>query len=558
MPTPSHRLALELLEPRSLLSLTLPAGFTAADYATGLNTPTALAFTSDSRLLVTEKGGTLRIAQAPSQNGTATLNPTPALTLDVDTNGERGLLGVAIDPAFATDSFVYLYYTAKTPDLHNRVSRFTLTGDTIDPASERVLLDLPTLDKDHHNGGAIHFGTDGKLYVAVGENGHPDRAPLLDNPFGKILRINADGSIPSDNPFLSQTTGINQAIFAKGLRNPYTFSVQPVTGKLYIDDVGQNTYEEINVGTPGADFGWPSTEGPTNKPGITPPVYSYRHPEGSAIIGGAFLPDGRYYFGDLTGGFIRALDPASKRVTSFARGVGTLTGMAVGPDQSLYLLDYGSGTVTRIAGRFAGQPGLNAAPKAVLSGPGASTRYRYVAGSTLRFALAGSDKEDRRVAASGLHLTITRVTGGVEESTPLLDVQNRTKATFTLPNDTAALGNDVVYRVRLTATDSGGLTDTITRDLAPAVRNIRVALSLPRGVTTPTGVTGQLNGNALSLPGTFQTVAGVRQLLVAPATLTLDGKTYTLVSYTGSRRGAAGSLDFPAPNGNATIVAVYR
>ena len=156
-----------------------------------------------------------------------------------------------------------------------------------------MLLDLPTLSSaTNHNGGAMHFGLDGKLYVAVGDNADGSNSQTLANPLGKMLRINTDGTIPSDNPFFSQTTGINRAIWALGLRNPFTFAIQPTSGRMFINDVGQNTWEEINEGAAGANYGWPTTEGPTTNPAFMTPVYAYharqRPVQGCAITGGAF------------------------------------------------------------------------------------------------------------------------------------------------------------------------------------------------------------------------------------------------------------------------------
>src|SRR5262249_33295487 len=161
--------------------------------------------------------------------------------------GERGLLGVAFDPDFATNQFVYVYHTVPGSPPHNRVSRFTANGDVAASGSEVPILDLDNLSgATNHNGGAIHFGPDGKLYVDVGENADASNSQSLDNRLGKVLRINPDGSIPSDNPtsfpgISGSPTGANRAIWAVGLRNPFTFAFQPGTGRLFINDVGQST-----------------------------------------------------------------------------------------------------------------------------------------------------------------------------------------------------------------------------------------------------------------------------------------------------------------------------
>src|SRR5205085_503575 len=147
---------------------------------------------------------------------------------------------------------VYAYYTVPGTTAHNRVSRFTANGDLVQTGSETVLMDLDNLSSaTNHNGGGLHFGKDGKLYIGVGENANGANSQTLSNRLGKLLRINADGSIPTDNPFYNTAQGANRAIWALGLRNPYTFAVQPGTGRLFINDVGASTWEEIDDGVGG-------------------------------------------------------------------------------------------------------------------------------------------------------------------------------------------------------------------------------------------------------------------------------------------------------------------
>jgi hypothetical protein len=126
------------------------------------------------------------------------------------------------------------------------------------------------------------------LYIAVGENATPSNAQTKTNLLGKILRVSPTGAIPTDNPFYSSASGKNRAIWALGLRNPFTFAVQPGTGRIFINDVGQNTTEEVDEGVAGANYGWPTTEGPTTDPRFDSPVYSYPHGSECAITGGAF------------------------------------------------------------------------------------------------------------------------------------------------------------------------------------------------------------------------------------------------------------------------------
>src|SRR5439155_5119765 len=196
------------------------------------------------------------------------------------------------------------------------------------PGSETLLLDLNNLNATNHNGGAIHFGLDGKLYIGVGESAVGSNAQSLDTLLGKMLRINADGSIPTDNPFYNQATGVNRAIWAIGLRNPFTFAFQPGTGRMFIDDVGLSTWEEIDDGIAGSNYGWPNTEGPTSNPLYRSPLFAYGHNIGIGITGGAFynpttvefLNDyvGDYFFSDLGGNWIHRFDPATSTETDFA------------------------------------------------------------------------------------------------------------------------------------------------------------------------------------------------------------------------------------------------
>jgi len=331
---------------------TLPAGFTETEIS-GLSNPTAMEIAPDGRIFVCQQGGSLRVIK----NGT--LLATPFITLNVDPNGERGLLGIAFDPNFATNNFLYLYYTVPIDPRHNRVSRFTANGDVVVPGSETIIMELENLTSaTNHNGGGLHFGPDGKLYVAVGENATASNAQTLSNRLGKMLRINADGSIPTDNPFFNQAVGNNRSIWAFGLRNPFTFAFQPGTGRMFINDVGQNTWEEINDGIAGSNYGWPESEGPTSNPAFRAPLFAYTHAFGCAIAGGAFYNPatvqfppsfvGKYFFADLCGGWIHFFDPATGTVSDFASGISLPVDLKVGADGSLYYLSRGSGSVFRV------------------------------------------------------------------------------------------------------------------------------------------------------------------------------------------------------------------
>jgi glucose/arabinose dehydrogenase len=350
-----RKFAFESLETRTLLTATLPAGFTATQVASALTSPSAMAISDDGRVFIAQENGVIRVVKNDA------ILPTPFASLTVDSSGERGLLGIALDPNFDTNHYLYVFYTATTPSSHTRVSRITANGDTMLAGSEQVLFDLDPIPASSiwRMGGSLQFGPDGKLYVSVGDEQITANAQSLDNPYGKILRINSDGTIPTDDPFYNTTTGINRAIWAYGLRNPYTTAFQPGTGKFYIDDVGNSLWEEIDEGAPGANYGWGTTEGPFNQsqfPNFTEPLYAYAHNGGTlvAITGGTFYDPtfaqfpsqyvGDYFFNDFGSGEIRIFNPATSQVSVFATGASFPTGLAVSNNGALYYLSRGVGT----------------------------------------------------------------------------------------------------------------------------------------------------------------------------------------------------------------------
>lgn len=328
----------------------LPAGFSRSTWASGFGSLlTSVAIAPDGRMFVTEQTGALRVVVAGQ------LLPDPFITLPVLSLGERGLLGVALDPAFASNGYVYVYHTTADGGAHNRISRFTAAGNVAAAGSELILADLLVLSgASNHNGGAMAFGPDGKLYVAVGDNANGSHAPSLATTFGKMLRFDPDGSIPTDNPFHAQTTGLNRAIWARGLRNPYTFAFEPGTGRMLINDVGQSTWEEINLGRAGADYGWPATEGPTTNLAYDAPLFAYRHDQsptlftGFSIVGASFYRPatntfgsdyaGDFFFADYVSGWIYRLDQESNEAYAFARTGGSPVNLITGPEGSLYVL----------------------------------------------------------------------------------------------------------------------------------------------------------------------------------------------------------------------------
>ena len=348
-------------------SNSVPAGFTRNEsFVSGLKSATSLAQAADGRLFIGEQGGALRVFKAGQ------LLAQPFVQLAVDSSIGRGLIGVALHPDFPATPFVYVQYISTAGAAHIRISRFTAAGDVAAPSGEQILHDLPAVSgaREHH-GGALHFGSDGKLYAGVGDNSNPANSQDLTSPFGKLLRFNDDGSIPADNPFFSTQQGLARAIWAYGLRNPFTFAVQPATGRIHINDVGENTWEEVNLGVAGANYGWPNSEGPDKlSAGSVAPLWTYKHsattPPGSgpggfftgfAIVGGAFYPASgtfaapyreNYFFADFIGKFIGRLDMANGNAAyAFARINDSPVDMLVANDGALLVL--GRAGVTRIS-----------------------------------------------------------------------------------------------------------------------------------------------------------------------------------------------------------------
>lgn len=351
-------------------SATLPQGFSKNEsWVSGLNSATAFTQAPDGRFFVAEQGGAVRVVK----NGA--LLAGAAHQLSVDATGERGLIGLTVAPDFASSGRLYVHYTSPQGGAHNRISRILLSNDVSNGLEDTDLglpIELPNLSgATNHNGGALHFGVDGKLYIGVGDNANGAQAANLSSVFGKLLRVNADGTIPSDNPFYASQAGLARAVWAYGLRNPFTFAVQPVTGRIHINDVGQNTWEEINQGVAAANYGWPNSEGPDGlQANHAAPLFSYKHsaanPAGSgpggfftgfSIAGGTFYPTngafpasyrGNYYFADYVSRFIARLDLANGNAAyAFARVAGNPVDMLVGQDGALYVLTRSA--ITRIS-----------------------------------------------------------------------------------------------------------------------------------------------------------------------------------------------------------------
>jgi len=240
-------------------------------WAEGFTAPVDVAHNGDDRLFIVQQNGLIRIV-----TDSMTVAPTSFLDISdsVVFDGEQGLLGLAFDPDYQSNGFFYVNYISATGGLHSRISRFSVSSDLnqAEPASEQIIY---TVDQpfSNHNGGDLDFGPDGFLYIAFGDGGDAGdplgNAQDLSDPLGDIIRIDVSDTtgiytIPEDNPYLL-TPGVLPEIWASGLRNPYRFGFDRTTGDLWLGDVGQGAYEEIDLidalNAGGENFGWRCYEG---------------------------------------------------------------------------------------------------------------------------------------------------------------------------------------------------------------------------------------------------------------------------------------------------------
>ena len=520
------------------ISATLPAGFTDTPVASGLVAPSSLAIAGDGRIFVAEQGGAVRVVK----NGA--LLPTPFIQLTVKSGPatEEGLAGVTLDPGFATNNRLYFYYTVPASGSvpsHNRLSRYTASGDVAVSSSQKILLDVPGQSSATNNGGGIHFGTDGKLYVAVGDHGVGSNGQSMATIDGKLLRINSDGTTPQDNPFVATTTGLPRKIWALGLRNPSRFGVQPVTGRILVNDVGP-TWEEINLGVSGANYGWNLAEGPTNDPSFRSPLFAYPYQDppdsltGCAIAGGTFynpstvqFPSsyvGKYFFGDRCSGWIRILDPATGTASDFATGVGQPVDLQVGNDGALYYLDRSAGSVRRIAYAASGNaPSITSQPSSITVAVGQPASFSVGAAGTPPLAY--------------------------QWQRDLVDIPGASDTTYTLPS--ASLSDSgAAFRAVVT----NGLGTATSDDATLMVTDVPPATVTLTFETNPSGLQITVDGSPMTTPASISSTVGATRTIGAPSPQTSNNQVYSFSSWA---HGGAATQVIQTPGADTTYTANF-
>lgn len=482
---------------------TVPPGYTLTVLASGSNLSrlTSMSIAPDGKVFMAMATGELRV-WIPGPG----IQTAPVHTFAVSSVGERGLLGVTVDPNYLTNGYIYVHCSRALPTIGGSIRRITIDLNSSPlasiPNSEVEVFYLGNYSTaTNDNGGAVHFGPDGKLYIGAGDNISSTNSQSINNLYGKILRINPDplNPIPSDNPtsfpgIAGSPVGNNRAIWAVGLRNPFTFAFHPTNGRLFINDVGNDLWEEINEGLAGANYGWATTEGdfnPAQFPNFTRPLLAYSHSTGPlvgrSITGGSFYHPpthsfpaefhNDYFFTDYTTDWIKRFDPQTGIVHDFGTGFRFLTGTEVDASGALIVLQYlVPARLVRIARTANDAPVILEAPVPTLALNGASASFSvYASGNpapsyqwnfdnqplTNGPTVSGANTPTLSLSAlscsnQGLYtVTITNTAGTITSQAAQLTISNAQPTITADPQDSQTCPvSDVTFTIQ-TAANSG-------------------------------------------------------------------------------------------------------
>jgi glucose/arabinose dehydrogenase len=451
----------------------LPEGFIIEVFASGIEQPVCLVEAPDGRIFVAERTGKIRIIQ----NGELLENPF--YEVQTETPGERGVTGIVLHPDFETNGFLYIHYTIVDSN-QNAVIRVTAAGNSAPENSQEQIFLLDPMWASWHNGGSMFFDDENFLFIGVGDGTGWQAAEQTTTTLGKILRLHDDGSIPIDNPFFDSTDGNNRAIWAIGVRNPYTMARQNSSGRIFFNDVGNNLWEEINELIEGAHYGWGNIEGPIQAGQVAPPeyqdpLYAYDHSQGCAVVGSDFyepltlaFPEsyfGKYFFMDYCQGTIYTMDPATYDISSFVEGLQLSNFLCVSNDGSLLVSEIYNNRILKISYAGDGSPYIIEQPLNVETVPGESYGFAVNA--------AGSDPLSYQWYKNGLpidnasasfiqfddvllsddgdqyHCTVSNVLGTLSSDTVLLTVIDESRPEIVmispLPESTYQAGDTLWF-----------------------------------------------------------------------------------------------------------------
>ena len=457
----------------------LPEEFDRTTLISGLQEPTDFELImhdgDDShvhQILITEKGGAIKLYDMHSQ----TLSTLTNLSV-VTANGERGLIGIEVDPNFwdsTAEGYQTIYVAYTNADNYDQLSSFTLVGNAL--SNEQKLVESTLLANDFHHGGELEFDPTGQyLYWAVGNNTRPsENSQDLTNIHGKILRINRDGSGVVDNPFYVEGGDPNtNRIYALGLRNPFRFAVDPENGAVLVGDVGEADWEELNLIKPGANYGWPLTEGAEPGSGFADPLYAYPHFEGAgngSITAVMVYDDGnpvagqkKVWIADYSLGWIRELtfdDEYTSLISerTLDSGAGSAVKLTQGPNGQVFQLTIYPGTLSIITPSEGNRTPVAVIDASATSGVGDSL--------TVDFDAGGSTDPD-----AGDTLTYSWDFGNGETSSA---------ATHTV-TFTNVGSSYTAYTVTLTVTDEGGKQSVTTERIVVGSTPPVVDFDVPAG-----------------------------------------------------------------------------